>query len=374
MRRVAALAFLVVGCSSSADEPSSVGESNLTVSSLPETVARLGAEAGQRSPGTQVAIAVRNLTTDEYAAFDDAERHVSASSAKVMWVAAALAKGKNLDDIAGPIFKNSDNAASGTAINRAGGADAVNQFMWNLGMDRSLLANWYGGIRASNQGVMGGDNYFTAGNTTLFLTKLDRGEVLQEPLKSKLLEWMRWAPRQGYGGWMGTLLPDAARASMMHKAGWLPGPEFSEATMNEIGIIQVPNGPRYAVSILTRKGRDYWGKQKAFMEYASCEIYRSVARDEDLDCKSTTFEFDNDPNTPMHEDATAGSPVVDTLRTTHSWFKCWTTGELHAGGNTTWYFTQGDDNGAWGFVPAAALETTSDFDANPSAQGMPKCP
>ena len=30
------------------------------------------------------------------------------------------------------------------------------------------------------------------------------------------------------------------------------------------------------------------------------------------------------------------SGVVNHLRTTESWFKCWGTGQLHAGGNTTW--------------------------------------
>ena len=68
-----------------------------------------------------------------------------------------------------------------------------------------------------------------------------------------------------------------------------------------------------------------------------------------------------------------GAAVVDTLRTTDSWFDCWTTGELHAGGNTTWYHTEGDDYGSWGFVPGVDLETSNGFDANPSGQGLKHC-
>jgi hypothetical protein len=61
-----------------------------------------------------------------------------------------------------------------------------------------------------------------------------------------------------------------------------------------------------------------------------------------------------------------GAPIVNHLRTTDSWFDCWTTGDRHAGGNTTWYHTLGDDNGNWGFVAANDLSTTSAYDASPS--------
>ena len=65
------------------------------------------------------------------------------------------------------------------------------------------------------------------------------------------------------------------------------------------------------------------------------------------------------------------APIVNHLRTTESWFDCWTSGDRHAGGNTTWYHTLGDDNGNWGFVAANDLSTTSAFDANPV--GLRKC-
>ena len=79
------------------------------------------------------------------------------------------------------------------------------------------------------------------------------------------------------------------------------------------------------------------------------------------------------PNSAIHAAANSESAVVNTLRTANSWFDCWTTGELHAGGNTTWYHTEGDDNANWGYVPAVDLKTTSAFDANPTAQGLKKC-
>jgi hypothetical protein len=81
----------------------------------------------------------------------------------------------------------------------------------------------------------------------------------------------------------------------------------------------------------------------------------------------------NTAHSAMHKSSTAESTVVNHLETTNSWFKCWGTGELHAGGNHTWYYTLGDDNGNWGWVPAVDLSTPSSFDANPGAYGLPSC-
>lgn len=77
-----------------------------------------------------------------------------------------------------------------------------------------------------------------------------------------------------------------ARATMMHKAGWLPRESYADyATMNELGIVQVPGGDRFAVSLLARHGLDSWGKQQSFLERASCVIYRAIAKDPSLGCR-----------------------------------------------------------------------------------------
>src|SRR5207253_2764958 len=75
----------------------------------------------------------------------------------------------------------------------------------------------------------------------------------------------------------------------------------------------------------------------------------------------------------MYADATFGSGVVNHLRTDYSWFTCWGTGDWHDGGNSTWYYTLGDDNGSWGWVPAVDVNTTSSFEADPSAHGLAAC-
>ncbi|MFE0042521.1 hypothetical protein [Streptomyces albireticuli] len=66
--------------------------------------------------------------------------------------------------------------------------------------------------------------------------------------------------------------------------------------------------------------------------------------------------------------------VVGKLVTTLSWFVCWETGELHAGKNRVWYYTQGDRilnwpmRKGWGYVPAYRLTTTVD-----PFPGLPPC-
>ncbi len=76
----------------------------------------------------------------------------------------------------------------------------------------------------------------------------------------------------------------------------------------------------------------------------------------------------------LHAQPSAASPVIDQLRSSFSYFDCWRTGELHAGNNTTWYRTLGDDQGAVGWVAAVHLRTTSAFDADPTALGLAACP
>ncbi|MFE6975686.1 hypothetical protein [Streptomyces sp. NPDC057682] len=60
--------------------------------------------------------------------------------------------------------------------------------------------------------------------------------------------------------------------------------------------------------------------------------------------------------------------VVDTLRTSYSWFKCYVRGEQHSGGNNIWYYTNGDDYGNYGYIAAARVFTSVD-----PAPGLPRC-
>ncbi|MFE4538980.1 hypothetical protein ACFRKB_28570 [Streptomyces scopuliridis] len=59
-----------------------------------------------------------------------------------------------------------------------------------------------------------------------------------------------------------------------------------------------------------------------------------------------------------------GSPVTGRMTKTTSWYVCWKVGAPHAGKNSVWYYTQGDEvvnnpgQQGWGYMPAVALGTT----------------
>ena len=80
---------------------------------------------------------------------------------------------------------------------------------------------------------------------------------------------------------------------------------------------------------------------------------------------------DNAPDADIHAQPDTASAVVDVLRTTNSWFDCWTVGEPWGGGHTTWYHTTGDDNGSSGYVPGSVIVAPSSFD--PGAAGLIEC-
>jgi beta-lactamase class A len=251
---------------------------------LQDAVDALVAEVGSRTPGTDVAIAVKDLLTGEYAQVDDAVPHVSASSAKAVWVAAAL-DGVGVAAVAPhaqPIFVSSDNYESGAVIDLIG-PNAVNDFYWRVGMSHSALTQWsYGKSRVATNSprALGSDNYLTTGDAVAFLAALDAGTLLDADATAALEGWMTLSPRSGYGGWLGSDLPETMRAGMMHKAGWLPpgccGDDGYYNTLNDIGLVQAPNGHRLAIAIFARRGDDYWTRQAPFVAHAACVLVAAV--------------------------------------------------------------------------------------------------
>ncbi|RKH61339.1 serine hydrolase [Corallococcus llansteffanensis] len=260
--------------------------------SLQAVVDSLAREAALLSPGTDLALAVVDLRTGESASFKGLEPHISASSAKVFWVAAALTR-RELEEVAPlaeKVFRTSDNEASGEVIDLVGGPDAINRFLHEVGLEHSALTKWnYGKPRQATNSprVMQNDNYFCANDAVSFLHSVDQRKLLEPVPTARLLQWMELTPREGCGGWLGTRLPPSARASLQHKGGWLPPGCCSDDArynvLNEVGFVTLPDGGRYAVAILTSRGPD-WPKQAFFVERASCVLYRHLSKDAALDC------------------------------------------------------------------------------------------
>jgi beta-lactamase class A len=261
---------------------------------LQATVDRLQAEASWRTPGSEVALAVRHLASGARASSRGGELYVSASSAKAWWVAAALdgAGVAAVEPYADPVFIDSDNGATGDVIDLVG-PDAINVYIWDvvgMGRDTTALTQWnYEVTReaANSPRHMGSDNYTTADDAVIFLAGLQAGAVLDSTATAALSDWMTRSPRSGTGGWLAARLPADAQASARHKGGWLPpgccSSDTYYNTLNEVGLVDTPRGT-YAVAILTHAGDDWYGRQAPYVELASCEIYKTVSAAADIDC------------------------------------------------------------------------------------------
>jgi beta-lactamase class A len=252
--------------------------------SIQSVLDRLGPTCGTVSAGTRCGIAVRDLTTGERATFRGGDRFQSASSAKAIWVAAAvLDRGTApVEPYATPIFRDSSNDAAGLVIDLLSSPERVNTFYRNeAGMTNSSLCGWSTGGRTRRPTNCvpwsGASNYFTADDAVEFLSRLGQGRIFGDPRLATMLDWMTRSPRTGSpGGVLGTQLPAGARSTMRHKAGWIP----DLGNHNDMGIIEYAPGRRYAVAILTTgTPGNFWTRQSPWIEYASCVVYHAAARD-----------------------------------------------------------------------------------------------
>ena len=256
----------------------------------------LAAEAPTRAPGATVGLAARHLDSGASASAGGDTLFVSASSAKAWWVAAAIhgAGTEAVDPYADPIFASSDNGATGSVIDLVG-PDAVNDYIWDvvgMGRETTALTRWnYEKTREATNSPhnMGSDNYTTANDAVIFLAALRSGDALPAADAAVLEGWMRLSPRSGFGGWIGTPLPEAQRATLEHKGGWLPPGCCSDDayynTLNDVGIVTTPAGDAYAIAILTHGGDDYYGQQEPYVEYVSCAVYRFMTADDAISCE-----------------------------------------------------------------------------------------
>lgn len=260
---------------------------------IEDMLAWLADQLPARSPGSDLSIAFEDLQTGARAAIGGDVLHVSASSAKAWWVAAALdgAGSAAVMPYADAIFRNSDNSASGRVIDLIG-PNAVNTWMWDVGgMSSSALTQWSFDrtrIATNSPRAMGGDNYMTADDAVTFLSRLYRKELLADERGGLLLSWLTLSPNAGLGGWIPGRLPPDVQLTTMHKAGWLPPGCCSDNTYyntsNDIGIVVAPDGRAFAIAILARRGTDYTNHQTRYVELASCLVYRTFAQDGTLDC------------------------------------------------------------------------------------------
>ncbi len=256
------------------------------VGPLQTMLTKLGGLCGVHAPGANCGLAVKDLTTGETASYRGTVAYESASTVKAIWVALALydVGPGPIQPYVNPVFANSDNSASGKVIDLLSAPDRINAFMWHdVHMPDSGFCRWNtdGITRLSSvcdTSAAGGYNYLAANDAVRFLSALYGKALIGAAKTQTLLQWMTLSPRTGYGGWFGTQLPAAARATMFHKAGWVP-----PGTSHEIGIVEIPGGHTYAAALLFDRSDGsttaYNTQQLKTLEYASCVIYHAVAKD-----------------------------------------------------------------------------------------------
>lgn len=267
---------------------------------LQRLVSRLGVEARYFDPGAIVGISVQRLDTHESADFQGDRWLKAASSLKPTWVAAAIrAAGiEAVEPFAEGVFRQSSNDVGGRVIGLVGGLDRVNAFTSGLGMNQTLVVEWtFGGDYRSSiyPGPHPALNFTSTDDLVTFWRLMSDGWILGREATDIFMGWARMERLGGYSSGLLTRLPDDAAEYVSYKMGWLPpGRTEEDDETGEVmvvdaldsiigsGVVAIPDGPSYAVSI-GLFGGDSWPAKVAFVAYASCRIFAEIGGD-DLDC------------------------------------------------------------------------------------------
>lgn len=107
----------------------------------------------------------------------------------------------------------------------------------------------------------------------------------------------------------------------------------------------------------------------------TCHIREGVTHADTLGNSFTKDLYCENRPGNLYGRASTDAPLTGRLKSTTSWFVCWTLGDAHPGGNNVWYYTQGDETvqlpavKGWGSIPADHLWTERD-----PFPGLPRCP
>ncbi len=255
------------------------------VSELEALVYQRAVELGRSSPGVALSVTVSHA--DEVVSVAGSVPFDPASTAKLYWVVAAVdAVGADaVEPFAEAIFARSDNQAASEVIDLIG-VDAVNEFTAAAGMPDTYLSLWIdGGIRRTGADAPAREfrNTTTTDDAVSFLDRLADYKLLDMADTARVMAWMTFAPDNlddptVWGGVLVDELPPDVAALTGHKAGWLtPGCCIAlESELAAMGLVPLPDGTRFAISVATVDGADYDG-QAAWISQLTAEIYALLA-------------------------------------------------------------------------------------------------
>jgi len=291
-----ALCLLLVGQAPAGADSSEAGPPT----PLQRVVSRLGEEAPSFDPAGIIGISVVRLDTGEEATFQGDRWLKAASGLKATWMVAAIRRSgiEAVEALAVPVFGQSSNDAGGRAIGLSGGLDAINSFTSGLGMNETLVVEWtFGGEYQSSEypGPHPALNFTTTDDLAAFWRLVYDGWVLSAADTDTFLEWGRMERLAGYSSGLLTRIPPDVWGGVSYKMGWLPPGRTEEDedtgetvevdaldTLIGSGVVEVPDGPVYALAIGSFGGTSWPGKV-AFVAYAVCRIHETIIGD-DLPC------------------------------------------------------------------------------------------
>ncbi len=266
----------------------------------PKVVSRLGSLLEELvgiatgwNPTGRASIAVVTPGGDLYG-LNEHRQHVSASSVKPLWAAAAIehAGVEAVEPLAHGALVQSDNFLAGELLDLVG-IDTVNAWTREFaGLTGTHLAAWSFGAERVSQSVLNGGtkaNLTTVADLAQFYALLRRDELLPAEDSTALESWLRATPRaSSAGGATGALLarlPDRVSAEALHKAGWLP-PYCCSAEVRLVidgGVIPLADGNWFAIAAVADRGEAY-NLSLDWVAFAACRVYLLLASDETHTC------------------------------------------------------------------------------------------
>jgi beta-lactamase class A len=150
-----------------------------------------------------------------------------------------------LSDLCAAAVRQSDNTATNLMLEILGGPQSVTEFARSVGDERTWMVRWEPELNSALPGDPR-DTTTPRAMGTGFLNMLT-GEVLDEPNRAQLNEWMS------------TIVTGDTRIRAGLPPGWVIADKTGAgdfASTNDIGVASGPNGERLLLSVMTRTRSD----------------------------------------------------------------------------------------------------------------------
>lgn len=153
----------------------------------------------------------------------------------------------------------SDNTATNIIVRRLGGAEVLNERFRSWGLSQTVIRNPLADLE--------GTNTTTPQDLTSLLIRVSQGELLSLRSRDRLMEIMQATVAN-------TLIPEGIndeQAVIAHKTGTIAN------MLGDAGIVDMPNGKRYVISILVKRP-DHDDRAQELIRQVSATVYGYLSK------------------------------------------------------------------------------------------------